>query len=249
MRYLYVFINLVLPFIGCTQIVNIESLRKTEVDTIPLHYRIEASTALSKNTRSIFWINLGSDIQFHRGQHTWLSVTDLNFNRSGGETLLNEGFQHLRYNRDLSEAVGLEAFVQGQYNEAIKLRMRGLLGMGIRIDLVEDEKLQIKYGISYMYEYDEESEAGFIHRDHRMNNYLSMGLNLSNQATLSSTTYFQPVAFRFNDFRLSSQTALTLKISDRLRFQAAFALQYDSRNPSGVPPSIYRLTSGLVWAR
>ncbi len=237
------------PIMGYNQIVNIESLRKNPSDTIPLHFRIEASAALNKNTKSIFWMNFGADFQWKAKDHVWLSVTDLNFNRSDGETLLNEGFQHLRYNRNVSKVFDFETFIQGQYNEAIKLRVRGLLGMGGRFQLINKEQQTLVYGLSYMYEYDEESESNMIHRDHRLNNYLSLAVKISTQANLISTTYFQPVAFRFSDVRLSSQTSLNMRISDRLRFQSAFAIQYDSRNPEGVPPTIYRLTTGLVWSQ
>ena len=240
---------LIIPYMGYGQIVNIESLRKSPADTIPLHFKIEAGAALNKNTTSIFWMNFGADFQWRADEHQWLSVTDLNLNRSDGATLLNEGFQHIRYNRKLGKVFDFETFIQGQYNEAIKLRVRGLLGVGGRFQIVDRDQQKLTYGVSYMYEYDEESESNIVHRDHRLNNYLSIVLQLTSQASFISTTYFQPVAFRFNDVRLSSQSSLNIRISDRLRFQSAFTIQYDSRNPEGVPPTIYRLTTGLVWSR
>ena len=133
----------------------------------------------------------------------------------------------------------------------MRLKLRALLGTGLRFQLYQADKQQVYFGLSYMYEYNEieiVSEIVSFFYDHRMNTYLSASIQpFSDNFMISNTTYYQPVLTSFSDVRLSSQTSLTFKISSRLLFSTIFSITSDTRVPENIPATYYSVRNGIRW--
>ncbi len=232
------------PLFG--QIVNIENQRDHFTDSVGFHEQLDISVAFIKNTKSIININGGLQVEFGLEGRMFLSLTQLNFQRAGGEEFVNEGFQHLRYTVQWSPRTFYEVFGQIQYNEAILIKLRGLAGTGPRFALLRGDQSKVFFGTSLMFEYNELSGDEVIHRNLRWGNYGSLTLKPNDKWSVTSTTYYQPLFSNFADYRLSSETVIRLKISEKVLFRSALQLRYDSRRPGGVPNLISRFTNGIT---
>lgn len=233
------------------QIVNIEEKRNIKFDTIDWGGYVDLKFNLVDNGTSSISISGDTRIEHVHLRHLFLSFTRYNLGKVEGKDFINNGFQHFRYNYKMNSLFVWEAFTQVQYNELIKLRLRWLLGTGPRIQLLNQNKSRVFFGLMYMFEYDEEYfetlDVTDFHRDHRISSYFSYYLEPTEQFSIAGTTYIQPVINELSDIRISTQTNFLFKISERLQFSTAFSLTYDSDVPEGVLNTIYRLTNGLRW--
>jgi len=234
-----------------SQIVNIEKQRSSTSDSILWTGHINLGFNLVENNKTIITVNGDMRHDFSKNRHLFLSISKYNLGKVDNEDFLNDGFQHFRYNYSLNKWMTWEAFTQIQYNERINLKMRWLLGSGPRFTLVEEDRYQLFLGTLYMYEYGRETEGEstetVVHRDHRMSNYISISLQPVDNLEFHNTSYFQPLISDFSDLRLSSESNLLIKITERLRFSSVFSIVYDSRSPEGVPSTIYRFSNGVRW--
>ena len=232
------------------QIVNIEKKRTALQDSIYWLRDVSLGVALLQNTKQVINIDGSIRIDHIRHKHTFLSLTSYHLGRVDKEDFVNKGFQHLRYNYLLNKRWTWEAFTQVQYNERLLLQMRWLLGTGPRLALLLEEKYQLYFGVLYMYEYNEEKTSSgelLFFRDHRMSSYLNLHWQIGKGVELSSTSYFQPLVQKPSDLRLSTETALNIQITKRLRYHTVFTYLYDSTPPEGVPSIVYASRNGLRW--
>lgn len=233
------------------QIVNIENKRSTLADTTGMFGYLSVGANFVKNTKSVTTISGDIRIEFLHKKNRFLVLTNYNLIRANKDRFIDNGFVHLRYNYQMSEKLEYELFTQAQFNNQIRLKLRALVGTGLRYQLYESGKQQVYFGLSYMYEYDEVeiiSEVVSFFYDHRMSAYLSASIQpFSGNVTISNTTYYQPVLTNFSDVRLSSQTSLTFFLFKRLRFSTIFSLTNDSRVPENVPATFYSVRNGIRW--
>lgn len=252
LAWLWLGLFFLLPGLAQSQIVNIEDRRSQNRDTILWLGNLQLGFNLVENGKAVYTLNGGINAEYIHHRHVFLSFTRYNLVRAGEEDFVNDGFQHLRYNYELKPRLTWEIFAQAQYNERIKLRLRTLLGTGLRFSLLPIESEQRAYlGFSYMYEYNEENQEAdgvpFISyfRDHRMSNYVSFWIKLGENTILANTSYYQPLLNNFADLRLSSQTSVQIGITRKLKFNTKFSIIYDSRVPDEVSNTIYNWSNGL----
>jgi len=245
------FFLIFIPLLTDAQIVNIESKRKLlNRDTAGWFGNTDIGFNLNENGKTVLTLTANASVEYLSGKNRWLSLTNYRVVRANQEDFVNQGFQHLRYNRDWKKRVTWEAFVQAQYNERLNLRVRGLLGTGPRFKLLEKKKGSLFLGTLYMFQYEEFSESNTIYRDNRLSNYLSYQLELTHNLMLKGTSYYQPLLTNLKTVRLSSQTNLLLKITQKLSFKSTFNISYDSRlqdEAEDVPAAIYSFINGLKW--
>ena len=233
------------------QIVNIEDKRVNRVDSIAWFGFLNVGFNVIQNGKSVVSINGDLRIEHVRKRHTWLALTNYNLGKVEKQDVINDGFQHFRYNYEISSGVTWEAFTQTQFNEAIRLQLRWLLGGGPRFNLIRKENHEMNLGALYMYEYNEEhfkeTAVTFYHRDHRLSCYLSFVTHPTPNFSISGTSYFQPLLNNWDDLRFSSQTSLIFHLTKKLHYSASFSLLYDSRVPETVANTIYNWKNGLRW--
>lgn len=232
------------------QIVNIENKRTALADTVGWFGQLDLGFQIVKNKQTVMTIRGSNRVDFLHHRHSAFSLTDYNFVKAGESEFVNQGFQHFRYNYKFNEKWTGEWFTQAQYNERIRIKLRALLGIGGRFQLVEKENAKAYTGLAYMYEYEEISDTSIIHRNHRLSTYFSFNLKIRDYLTLSNTSYYQPLVNDFSNFRLTTATQLDIKITKQLSLKSKFNLTYDSRlheEVSDIPATIYSLTNGLSW--
>jgi hypothetical protein len=143
-------------FLGA-QIVNVEDRRGTFTDTIGWFESLELGFNLIQNNDRIVNIKGSFYLEVLQKKRVFLSITKFEFIRAGDQNFVDQGFQHLRFTRIISNRLRFETFGQIQYNEQILVRLRALAGAGPRLRIHKDKKSKAYYGIAYMYEYEEKS--------------------------------------------------------------------------------------------
>jgi hypothetical protein len=250
MRFFLILILLSISMSCFSQVINIETLRRAS-DSAKWSGSVGLDVSLIKNTNSIFRIANKAHVQYNDQFNSWLFVNDLNFEKVEGNSLVNKGTQHLRYNRRLNQWLKWEAFAQSQYDAISEIDFRGLLGIGPRFKLSSDEDYRFYLGTLLMYEYEQATNvvSNRIEKDIRASAYLSFSLYPTESISIISTSYYQPNLKVFKDYRFSSNTAILFKIYEDLAFKTNFNFIYDAFPVStAVPSTQYEWTNGILYS-
>jgi len=233
------------------QIVNIESQRRIfDTDTTEWFGSVDLGFNFTENGSRIFTVTGNAHLEYLHRKSLWISLTNYQVVNANGESFVNDGFQHLRYNRPLTERITVEVFGQIQYNEKLKIRVRGLAGIGPRFQVLSLERGLFFIGTQYMYQYEEIANNNIIHRDHRLSCYLAVNYQFTPAIKLVNTSYYQPLLTDLSVTRVSSQTSFLVKISSHLSFRSTFSISLDSRlsaDAQDVPLATYSVRNGLKW--
>ena len=231
------------------QVINVETLRKAS-DSAKWTGSVSLDLSIIKNTNDIFRIANKAHVQYNDKINLWLFVNDLNFQKIEGNSLVNRGTQHLRYNRKVSETMKWEAFAQAQYDAISEIDFRGLLGTGPRFKLSKSDDYRFYLGTLIMYEYEKASEviSDREQKDFRGSAYLSFSLYPTENISIISTSYYQPKLDACRDYRFSSNTSVLFEIFKDLAFKTNFNYNYDAFPvSSNIPKTQFELTNGILY--
>lgn len=231
------------------QVVNIEG-KRIHTDTTGFAGHIDLGMSLEKNVAQLLNINGNSLIQYKtkNRRHLFLFMADAGIVRSGGVDLINRYLGHIRYNtRFIKDWLKWEALMQFQRNPLIDIQVRYLYGSGFRFKLSETNKYRIYLGTTYIFEHERGFNDNREEFNHRWSNYFSFSILPTENFTLKSTTYYQPILTLFEDYRLMEDIRLEFKITKNLTYTTSFEMIYDTRPPAGVPQLIYLVRNGLGY--
>lgn len=234
-------------FKGYGQVVDIERERNTD-DSKALSGEVDIKGTYLDNVEVIYTFSLGGNIQYTSGQNVFLSIADIKITKSESVDFQDAAFLHFRYNRIITNLITLEAFTQIQDDKISKLKYRFLTGAGVRFTLTKDSKFRAFAGVLPMYEFEEIDDASStINKAVRISQYLNMSLELSENSSVYTTTYFQPVWDGWSDARLHNETKLEFDITDKLNFNVTNTFSWDAEPPLGAPERKLELKLGLGY--
>jgi len=256
-----------------SQVINIESLRMhTEDDKFVLKNNLRFNYNSNNGVENYFIANsLGAQVKSDSLNKIYLFLADYKILRSEGQNIQNSWYLHFRFNYKLdkllnSKRIRFEAFAQHQYNENLIINTRNLVGAGLRFKLIsrENEKhnktikeieghspdslkstMRLYLGVAYMYE--EEKSDAFRKKfsNHRNSTYLSFNFVFPNGIKLINTIYYQPLFSDFNDYRVSEDFQLSIKLTESIDINGNFSYYLDSVTPQGVKDYASYLSLGL----
>lgn len=229
------------------QIVNIEDKRVRLTDTVQLTGNVDVSFLLNKNDKQLITLSGSSFLEYGNKKYFIMSLTSASFTKGEGQNFVNEGFQHFRFNRDVTKKNVYEAYVQGQYNERLSLKFRGIGGTGLRFKFRFAKTQRLYLGTSYLLEYTQFSTQPQEALFHRLSNYISTNIQLK-QFRFVTTAYYQPVLTDWRLYRLSSESSLNFLLTTSLTFRTTFRLTYDNSLPVSNQIWMYNLSNGIRWA-
>ncbi|MEN8121093.1 MAG: DUF481 domain-containing protein [Bacteroidota bacterium] len=231
------------------QVVNIEKKRKEDSDGF--QGKIGLGFHFLDNGKKIMQFTNNINLQYKTGAHTILLLNDLNLMTVDDESLVNSGFQHLRYNYTIRDSsfLTLEAFGQHQYNPIKLLAKRFVVGGGPRFRLVNSKNTQLFIASPIFYEYENLSDINAtITKLIRLDAYLAFSWKINKNLKFSSISYYHPDIENFTDYRISSETIFTFKINSKLDFSASLAANYDSDPPENVQELFYFWRNKLSYS-
>ncbi|MBK6950811.1 MAG: DUF481 domain-containing protein [Crocinitomicaceae bacterium] len=236
-----------LDFISKAQIVNVENMRlatKNEGFT----GSIDLSLNFTMNSVQLLQIGDRARIGYKKKKHQILLLTDHSLIRTNSLSIVNLGFEHVRYNYTFKDSgiVILELFEQAQFNKIQKINLRLLGGVGLRLHLLDQQHYQLNIGTGFMAEYEELIDYG-ISNDILSNNYISFDGQFSEHIGMNVITYFQPKLIDFGNYRLSNETQLRFIINKHLTYRIIYSLSHDSRDIPDVRKTNYTFRNALSF--
>ena len=233
--------------ISYTQIVNIEKKRKEKNGfqaTVGFNFNIKESSSRILELKNII------DLQYSLNSHTFILLNDIKLLSVDNGSLINNGFQHLRYNCTIKDSsfITLEAFGQHQYNEQKLLQKRVLGGVGPRFRIINKEKIKWYFAPLVMYEYEQLSDSLITETKLiRWDAYTNFHFSLSNVLSFNLITYFQPAFSNFNDFRISGEAGIRFKINKYLSYNVSYSADYDNLPPNGIQNTFWYFKNKLIF--
>jgi hypothetical protein len=242
--------------------VNTESLRK-KIEEPGIHFKLGATLNMMDGNRNLLQTQIKSRLdQVQPWGHLFL-VTNYKMSSKDEKLFVNQGFAHLRFMRKLSSHYTGEVFSQMEFNEFIRLNQRTLAGAGLRFkharlaDQNRMASLSMVFGMGVMLERENidsgsDATAGDpVHGDLaelvRSSNYFVLSYSPGRNLNLQSTTYYQVDVQRFQDYRLLSQSLVTVGLGKRLAFTSELNLRYDSEPPGGINDWDMEFNQGLTY--
>lgn len=233
--------------VGFSQIVNIENMRlnpKKEGFT----GNVDLNMSFTMNTVQLFVLGDRARVAYFKKRNYWLLLTDHSFIKTKDVSIVNLGFEHIRYNYTLKDSgkISVEGFEQAQFNKIQKINLRLLLGGGFRFHILDFKNYQLNVGTGFMGEYEEMIDYGFSN-DILSNNYVSFDGQFNEQIGLNTITYFQPKLIDFGNYRLANETSLRFTINKYLTYRIIYFLSHDSRDIPDVRKTNYIFKNALSF--
>ena len=234
-------------FSSYSQIVNIEKKRKKKDGfqaTVKLNFSIK------ENGKRILELKNNIDVQYSHKAHNIILLNDIKLLSVNSGSLVNAGFQHIRYNYTVKDSsfVTIEAFGQHQYNEKKLLAKRIIAGGGPRFRLIKNEIICWHFAPLAMYEY--ELISNETHSEYnlfRLDAYTNIHFLVSKSISFNLITYFQPNFNNFNDYRVSGESGLRFNLNKYLSFAINYAMDYDSQPPVDIQNTFWYFKNSLVF--
>jgi hypothetical protein len=167
------------------------------------------------------------------------------------QAIVNQALLHGRFMHMWHPRIGSVIFVQHQFNEFQRLRVRSVWGTSISMPLVHHRVFNLSVGSGYMFEYNRisvlpgASDAPQTF-EHRWSNFFGVRINaFDGRLICQSTTYMQPRWDKLGDFRFLEEVEVLAKVNDMLGFGATFSFLHDSAPPTGVKNTDTRIASNV----
>lgn len=230
------------------QIVNVEKKRKGNPKgfqaTVMGEFNVkEAGSRILEFKNSI-------DLQYARKAHSIILLNDISLLKVDKGSLINSGFQHLRYNYTLKDSsfITLEAFGQSQYSEQKLLQQRFIGGGGPRFRIANRPKFSFYIAPLAMYEYEKLTDSlHTVTELVRLDAYVNLSFTIAKNVEFRHITYYQPAFSDFEDYRISGEATIRFIFTRHFSFDIGYVFDYDSDPAEGIQNYFYHWKNKLVF--
>lgn len=207
------------------QLVNIES-KRMHTDSIRFVLNSDLLFNYTDNNGE-YILQIGSNLttQFKSKnlKSIYFLLGNVNLIRSKDEDFQNSYFLHARFNQKLSELVRFEAFLQNQNNQKLTISERNLLGVGLRLKILDKNGTLAYFGNSYIYEIESVDDSDQKFYNHRNSSYISLNQSFKKyRLDITGTLYFQPLYNNISNHRILSQFKAEMPLTKRISFSALY---------------------------
>jgi hypothetical protein len=211
--------------------INIESLRNTK----KIGFTGSSGTKLSgaKGNTESFENSLFTQNIFQNEKREVIFLLNHSYGEASKKKNTNKGNLHGRYAQNVSNNLSWETFAQLEYNEFKALKLRQLLGLGLRFNAIKSQSHWLYWGVGTFYEI-ETITTDLDQQNFRGNIYLSYDIVLTQTMEGVLVFYYQPSFKNNNDFRIQMDSGIEIKITNNFKFTAELQYAYDSRPPLSI---------------
>jgi putative salt-induced outer membrane protein YdiY len=193
----------------------------------------------------------GAKFQWTEGEVTDFILINYEYGETSGIKNKNRGFTHFRHIEQMNVKRAWEGFAQGSFNEFTNLKLRALLGGGIRLTLGErNDKKAFLLGLGAFYEHEEldsvyPDEADTENKV-RGSSYLIIKYLFNEHVTLVNSTYYQPSVSEPSDYRVIEDLKLVSSLSENTSLKVGINIAYDSEPPLDIKQTDTSLKVGIA---
>ena len=232
------------------QVLNVERVR-ADSDTTGWVGELGFDFSLNKYNDRVIKTGGQANAAYFSDRHQYLMLSSLDLVNVDGNSLVSNGYFHLRATFLRKGTLSPELFTQYQYNNNLGLRNRALAGAGIRYNFLTRPNITGAISTGLMFEHE---EWGLGDDATVENNFLKSTSNLvirgrlNPQTSITMIGYYQARPGRFFEPRATSENQLNMRISRNLTFRVSFTMTYDTDPVIDVPNLTYELKNGLVFS-
>ncbi len=195
--------------------------------------------------------NMGYNIDVIRKfkNHSVMAISKLSFAASNNETLLSDGYAHIRGIFNRNSNIGEEIFGQIQYNAIRGLQDRSLLGAGFRFKIFDKNKYGIILGSAVISEWENwiYEEVVTSKSLWKSSNYISLFGDVNSHFHFNIISYYQATYTDFFKPRVSLEVNINLNITAKLVFTSNFTMAHDAAPVVPVQSTIYKFKNGIGY--
>jgi hypothetical protein len=240
---------LLAPAPSAAQVLNVERFR-TDADTSNVWLgELKFDFSLNKQNTSVISLGNQTNLAHYTSSHVFYFLNQINLVMVDEQSLLSDGYFHIRGTYNRKKRWSPETFVQFQYNLNWGLKRRALAGATMRFTYLNRDKIRGALSTGLMFENElwrEDGLPGVEKNQIKSTTSLLIRGNLTEQAELVLIGYYQAPPASFLEPRITGDAKLNLRISDNLTFTTQFVLTYDAAPLINVTKVVYRLTNGIV---
>lgn len=248
---------------SCTtaQILNID--REIEIDSI--HKKRETYINLSFNTDKLkkelidLSVKLESDL-FFKNNYVLIALYSNDVTLNGSEFIQNQGYLHLRFRDNEKRKYSSESFIQYQWNGALGMKYRQLIGNNLRFKILEKNNFDFYSGIGLFYEKEQWNLNGteitadpnqpdlFNRQLFRINSYFKTAYKINDNLDISAISYLQfPLNSNVLNARWFFDLNTNLKIGKNSNCVIHWDNTYDNYRLVPISNYYYSLSIGLQF--
>ena len=135
------------------------------------------------------------------------------------------------------------------FNDFLLMKDRKLYGSGLRYKVMEKEKLNAFIGIGAMKEDEKYSlEDENFKSLYRSTNYFRWQINISENATLNNTAYYQLNTSKPKDHRLLYDGDLEFELNEKLTFTFTLNYRYDNEPHGTLGKTYIQVSNGIEFS-
>jgi hypothetical protein len=243
------------------QVLNID--RENEIDS--LHKKRETYINLSFNTDKLkkelidLSVKAESDF-FFKKNYVLIALYSNDITLNGSDFIQNQGYFHLRYRDHEKRNYSSESFIQYQWNGALGMKYRQLIGNNLRCKILEKTNFDFYSGIGLFYENEQWNLNGtnnstdpnktklFEREIFRINTYFKTAYKINDNLDISAITYFQlPFNSSVLNVRWFFDLNTTLKIGKNSNCIIHWDNTYDNYRLVPISNFYYSLSIGLQF--
>lgn len=192
----------------------------------------------------------GAKFQWTEGKTTDFILMSYEYGEASGIKNKSKGFTHYRHIQQLDDKYAWEGFAQGSFNEFTNLKLRALIGGGVRLTLGErSETRAFLLGLGAFYE---REKLDSIYPDEantenkvRANSYLIIKFQINEHVSLVNSVYYQPSLSEMSDYRLTEDLSLISKLSEVLSLKVGVNIAHDSEPPRDIKQTDTSIKVGI----
>ncbi|MCU4156067.1 DUF481 domain-containing protein [Carboxylicivirga sp. A043] len=229
------------------QIVSIDK-RRTKDPNKGFQGNVNLGLNLVHTTTDMTQIMSRLKLQYNDNDNTYLFSSDIGFSKVDDERNVNNGGIMFKYNHWVPDKIIIaEAFYQYQYNRVKQLKHRHVVGGGPRFNIADKEKFSL-FLVAYTIYLNELFETDTYERRKSLVKFSSMlatDWQMSDNASLSHSTYYEPDYSDPADFRIWSETRFNVKITKKFTFALYLRFDYDNLVPPDVDSLFYTINNSF----
>jgi len=232
--------------------VDIESLRRGGA-TEGVTGAIGGDLTLKTGNTELVQTDLHARVDWVRGPTTTLFVSEGGVGLLKNKNFSSSGLVHLRRTRWIAGRVAPEAYAQTNYDHAVLLDFRAVVGAGLRLRFDRGDWGDLGAGASVMWEHERlDLPPDAVHDDRtsrlRNSTFVTLRLVGGESLVVTSTAYLQPALDDLGDLRILENLGIAASLTERLALTVTFDLRYDSGPPDDIAALDTRLKTGLTFS-
>lgn len=195
-----------------------------------------------------------ADMLYVSRNHAYILINSIEYQSSSNATPFSTGYTHFRINFRRQHTLSYETYAQIQYDEVRRMRLRTLVGGGIRFTAIDEEGVDIHLGSGVMYEVEKWREiendptSDFYKEMPKLSNYLGVEFTLSKHVNLNLWGLYQVGYDAQDDItrnRYAVEASLNFIVSKRVIWINRFTYFYDAQPVIPINPAFYQIMNGL----